>query len=206
MTLTSLVGARSCSVRPTNGSRPLQFAQQDEQEERDEDRDVGAGTRSAQRRREVGEALVGVLERVLAAGGDERDATRQDDREHEDDRHDDPAGQDRRRDRDVEDQQARRGVVRVAGGSPHDVRGGQLEVRLDRVGRVVEPRRVAVVRIRVERRYEDERHGKGDDRGHDHEEQRPHDRRSGLGHLARGDDRVVGEVGSQRLLHPALGV
>ena len=81
-------------LRPTDErQQAAPVAEQDVEEERDEDGDVAPGARPAERRRKVREPLVRVLERVLAALRDERDRPGEQERQDEDHRHDDPAGE-----------------------------------------------------------------------------------------------------------------
>ena len=183
-------------------------AQQDVEEERDEDRDVAPCAGPAERGREVREPLVGVLERVLAALRDERDRPGEQERQDENHRHHDPAGEERRGDREVR----RHETVVVDGGArvevEGDVRDRQLEVGLDTVGGIGErPRGIRLVLfVDAVRRDDHERDDQDGHRGEDDDRQRATERGGSLGDLTGRDDGVAAELRPEGLLHPAFGV
>ena len=106
--LTSLVGARSSSTRPTGGTRPLQLQNRMSRKNAAKSGMYGSRRRPGDAQPEVAQELVEPLEHVLGAPRDELRAADHQDRHDEDDRHDDPHRQDRRADARVEDDELRR--------------------------------------------------------------------------------------------------
>ena len=166
--LTSLVGARSSSIRPTGGMSPLQLQKRISRKNAAKSGMYGRAAGPAIPSAEVAQELVQPLEDVLGPTRDELRAADHEERPHDHDRHHDPHRQDRGADARVEGHEGCRRGRRVVGQRQDDVRSRELQGAVDETdGEVTGLARGAVLRVR---RHEHQGEDVEDDHGADEQE------------------------------------